>query len=231
MSKDRFVNNTLSELQEANRNPIFGYEDSPILTLEEAVEQIIPPISRVMDLVTTAKKKYNRHSALLTRDESAAVYLYTMPTSFFSCLNETLRAENRQALKPWFAFLKLFMTALNKLPSIKKVVWRGVKGNVTSIFTKTDMDIWWSVNSCTMDLKIVQLFIGEKDTLFAIEVMHGKDISEFSAIPVEQEVILMPGTRVRARSESINFSDRLFIIHLEEVALQRLVHLKHKQRL
>ena len=39
MSKDRFVNNTLSELQEANRNPIFGYEDSPILTLEEAVEK------------------------------------------------------------------------------------------------------------------------------------------------------------------------------------------------
>ena len=184
-----------------------------------------------MDYATTAKKKYNRHSALLTRDESAAVYLYTMQTSFFSRLNETLRAENRQALKPWFAFLKLFMTALDKLPSIKKIVWRGVKGNVTSIFTDTDMDIWWSVNSCTTDLKIVQLFIGEKDTLFAIEVMHGKDISEFSAIPVEKEVILMPGTRVRARSESINFSDRLFIIHLEEVALQRLVHLKHKKRL
>jgi hypothetical protein len=227
MSKDRFVNNTLSELQEANRNPIFGYEDSPVLTLEEAVEKIIPSVSRVMDYVTTAKKKYNRHSALLTRDESAAVYLYSMPTSFFSRLNDTLRAENRHALKPWFAFLKLFMTALEKLPSTKKVVWRGVSSDVRSVFANNDTNIWWSVNSCSIDLKIVQKFVGEKGTLFAIEAMHGKDISEFAAIPEEQELILMPGTHVRARSEPLNFIDRLFVVHLEEVTLQRLVHVKH----
>ena len=225
MSKDRFVNNTLSELQEANRSPIFGYEDSPLLTLEEAVEKITPPISRIMDYVTTAKKKYNRHSALLTRDESAAIYLYSMPTSFFSRLNDTLRAENRHALKPWFAYLKLFMTALEKLPSTKKIVWRGVYGDVGSVFANDDTDIWWSVTSCSMDLKIVQPFLGERGTLFAIEVIHGKDISEFSANPEEQEVILMPGTRVRARYEPLSFIDRLFIVHLEEVTIQRLVHL------
>ena len=231
MSKDRFVNNNLSELKEANRSPIFGYEDSLTLTLEEAVEKINPSIDRVMDYVMIAKTRYNRHSALLTRDESAAVYLYSMSTSFFSCLNKTLRAENRHALKPWFAFLKLFMTALNKLPSTKKIVWRGVYGDVRSLFNNNDMEIWWSVNSCSTDLKIVQEFLGEKGTLFAIEAIHGKDISAFSASLEEQEVILMPGTRVRAKCESFNFIDRLFVIHLEEVTLQRLVHLQHKQNL
>jgi hypothetical protein len=230
MSKDRFVNNTLSELQEANRSPIFGYEDSPILTLEEAVQKIIPFVSCVMGYVTTAKKKYNRHSDLLTRDESAAVYLYSMPTSFFARLNETLRDENRHALKPWFAFLKLFMTALEKLPSTKKTVWRGVSGDVGSVFANNNTDIWWSVNSCSMELKIVQPFLDERGTLFAIEAMHGKDISEFAANSQEQEVVLMPGTHVRARSEPLNFIDRLFVVHLEEVTLQRLVHLKHKQK-
>ena len=231
MSTNRFVNNTLSELQEANYSPIFGYENSPVLTLEEAVEKIIPLVSRVMDYVTTAKKKYNRRSPLLTRDESAAVYLYSMTTSFFSSLNETLRAANRDALKPWFAFLKLFMTALEKLPSIRKTVWRGVYGDVGSVFDNNNMDIWWSVNSCTMDLKIVQGFLCEKGTLFAIEALNAKDISEFSAISEEQEIILMPGTRVRARCESLNFIDRLFVVHLEEVTLQRLVHTKYKQNL
>jgi hypothetical protein len=221
MTNNRFVNNTLSELQKANRSSIFGFEHSPVLTLEEAVEKIIPSVSRVMDYVRTAKKKHNRHSDLLTRDESAAVYLYSMPTSFFSRLNDTLRAGNRYALKPWFAFLKLFITALGKLPSTKKVVWRGVYGDVGLVFANDDTNIWWSVNSCSKDLNVIWPFLDEKGTLFAIEAIHGKDISGFSAIPEDQEVVLMPGTYVRARSKPLNFIDRFFIVHLEEVTSPR----------
>ncbi|CAF4292721.1 unnamed protein product, partial [Adineta steineri] len=142
----------------------------------------------------TAKNRYNRHLDLLMRDESAAVYLYSMSSPFFRFLNEALRAEDRHALIPWFAYLKLFMTALKKLPSIKTVVWRGVYGDVSSVFANNNIDIWWSVNSTSMDLKIVQPFLGEHGTLFTIEAMHGKDISQFSANPEEKEVILMPGT-------------------------------------
>jgi hypothetical protein len=221
MAKDRFVNNTLSELEEANRNPIFGYEDLPVLTLEEAVEKIIPLVSRLMDYVATAKKKYNRHSPLLTRDESAAIYLYSMPTSFFLRLNETLRAENRHELKPWFAFLKLFITALEKLPSTTETVWRGVYGDVGSIFADDDVHIWWSVNSCSIDLRSIQPFLGDKGTLFAIHTISGKDISAFSAIPDEREVVLMPGTRVRPKSGPLSFINRLFVVHLEEINPQR----------
>ena len=102
-------------------------------------------------MLSTAKENYNRHSTLLTRDESAAIYLYSMPTSFFSRLNNTLRAENRHALKPWFAFLKLFITALEKLPSTKATIWRGVNYDDTLIFVDNDVHIWWSVNSCSMN--------------------------------------------------------------------------------
>jgi hypothetical protein len=34
---------------------------------------------------------------------------------------------DRDQLKPWFSFLKLFLTALHKLPSPNKTVWHGVK--------------------------------------------------------------------------------------------------------
>jgi hypothetical protein len=221
MANNRFVNNTLSELQEANRSPIFGYEDSTLLTLEEAVEKIDPPISHGMDYVATAKKKYNRHSPLLTQDESAAIYLYSMPVPFFSRLKTAFRAENRRELKPWFDFLKLFITALEKLPSTKATIWRGVNYDDTVTYVDNDVHIWWSVNSCSMNPNSVQQFLGESGTLFAIDAIHGKDISTFSAIPDEQEVVLVPGTRVRRRYESLNFIDRLFVLHLEEVNPQR----------
>ena len=75
MSDSRFVDKTFLELQDANDSPIFGYEDSPLLTLEESVEKLIPLIAHVVDYATTAKKKSNHHSSLLTRDESVAIYL------------------------------------------------------------------------------------------------------------------------------------------------------------
>jgi hypothetical protein len=221
MANDRFVNNNLSELEDANRSPIFGYEDLPLLTLEEAVEKIIPPIDRLMDYIATAKKKYNRHSTLLTRDESAAIYLYSMPTPFFTRLNDTLRAENRHELKPWFAFLKLFITALENLPSTRKTVWRGVSGDFSSIFADGDLHIWWSVNSCSMDLKVVERYLANTGTVFAIDAVDAKDISAFSTFPEEQEIILMPGTRLRAKCQSLNFESRFFLVHLEEEKPQK----------
>jgi hypothetical protein len=217
MANNRFGYNTLSRLQEANHSPIFDVADLPVLTLEEAVEKLIPLIPEVMDYVAIAKKKYNRHSSLLTRDESAAIYFYSMPTSFFSHLQTALRAENRHALNPWLDFLKLLLTAFEKLPSTKATVWRGVNYDATLTFVGNDVYTWWTITSCSISVSIVQPFLGESGTLFAIETINGKDISLFSAVPDEQEVILMPGTYVRVKSQSLSFSDRLFIVHLEEI--------------
>jgi hypothetical protein len=220
MTSDRFISNILPKLEDANSSPIFGYDDSPILTLKEAVEKIIPLVPDVMCYVATAKQECNIDSCLLTRDESAAIYLYTMPKPFFSSLNTALRSENRQALKPWFNFLKLLITALKKLPSTKGTVWRGVKYDASLDFANNDVYTWWAVKSCSKEISCVQPFLGESGTLFAIEAINGKDISMFSAIPGEHEVILMPGTRVRARGQSLNFICRLFVIHLDEIDQQ-----------
>jgi hypothetical protein len=218
--QNRFINNNLPKLQEANHNSILDYEHLPLLTLEEAVEKIIPLVPHVMDYVGIAKKKYNRHSILLSPDESAAIYLYTMPTKFFSNLNDALRNPNRQVLKPWLHFLKLLITALNKLPPTRTTVWRAVNEHVTFTLDEGKVYTWWDITSCSMNINSVQQFLGESGTLFAIETIHGRDISMFSAIPDEQEVIIMPGTRVRTRYQSFNYIDRLFIIHLEEIVPQ-----------
>jgi hypothetical protein len=223
MEHNHFVNNTLSELQEANRNPIYGYQHLPVLTLEEATKEIIPLVPGVADYVSTAKKKCNRRSTLLTRDESAAIYFYSMQTPFFSSLNSTLRAKNRPALKPWLPFLNLLITALKKLPSTRDTVWRGINDDVSSMFVDSDVQTWWAVNSCSMALNVVEFYLGEKGTVLAIDAIHAKDISAFSAMEDEKEFVLMPGTSVCVKCPSLNFIDRFFLIHLKEQNEQRLV--------
>jgi hypothetical protein len=74
------------------------------------------------------------------------------------------------------------------------------------------------VNSCSRDLEVVELYLGESNTVFAIKSLHGKDISSFSSIQTEHEVVLLPGTRLRVQSNALNFEHRLSIVHLEELS-------------
>ena len=222
MMNSRFVSSSLPKSQEAKYNPTFDYENLPVLALEDAVQDIIPLVPGLTDYLSTIKINCNQDLGLLTANESAAVYLYTTPAlSFFSRLNNALRANTKHDLKPWLKFLKLFIMAIDKLPSAKATLWRGVNYDARSNFVENDAYTWWEVTSCSMNTNSVQSFLGESGTLFLIETSHGKDISAFSAVADEQEVVLMPGTSVRARSPSCNFIDRLFIIHLEEIAPQR----------
>ena len=214
--RNRFVNSNVSELQDSNRNPICGYQHFPVLKLEEATESTIPYVPDLVKYVEQAKKECNRSSDLLTLDESASIYLYTTPGPFFSSINRALRSKNRNEVKPWFAFLKLFMVALEKLPSLKMTVWRGVQGNVSNNYVAGNTQTWWSVNSCTTDLKVVEFYLGNTGTVFAIEAAGCKDISSYSQFAQESEVILMPGTLLRSKSNVLSFRDTLYIVHLEE---------------
>jgi len=217
----RFVSTRLTELQQNNSSPIFDYQNSVVVTLDEAINQLVPLIPQVNDYVTTAKECCNRDSSLLTQDESAAIYLYTLAVPFFSSLNITLRTQNRRQFEQWTAFLQLLTTALKKLPSIKTTVWRGVNFDDTITYVDDDIHIWWGISSCSMDPKIVQPFVGESGTVFIIEAINGKDITKFAANPDEKELILMPGTHVRRKADSLNLIDRFFIVHLEEISTLR----------
>jgi hypothetical protein len=173
--------------------------------------------------VLTAKTDCKQNSTL-TWDEEAAIRLYTMPTPFATCLNQTLRSENQRVPKEWFPFLKLIVAALQKLQRTEDTVWRGVKDDtVASQYLEGEVYTWWTVTSCSTGIEIVEKYLDESGigTLFAIKTVTGRDISMFSAIPNEQEVVLMPGTLVRVKSKSSNIFYRFSIIHLEEVASLR----------
>jgi hypothetical protein len=219
----RFINSNLPQLQEDSHNPLSDYEGTSVQTLEEAVKNLIRIVPDVATYVSTAKKDCKRTSTL-TWDEEAAIRLYTMSTPFVIYLNQTLRSENQRVPKVWFPFLKLIVAALKKLPPTEVTVWRGVKDEtVASKYLEGEVYTWWAVTSCSISIEIVEKYLDESGsgTLFTIETVTGRDISMFSAIPHEQEVVLMPGTLVRVKSKSSNIFDRFFIIHLEELDPQR----------
>ena len=213
---ERFVSAKSSDLKEANHSPIYGYQHLPIVPLEKSVENLAQLVPGLKTYIAEAKKNCNRKSTLLTHDESAAIYLYTMPIPFFSMLNTALRAKNRDALKPWFSFLKLFLGALDKLPSLDLVIWRGVSDDVGADFIKDRVKTWWSVNSCSTSLEVVQIFLAKKGTVFAIRTANAKDITAYSVFEKEHEVVLLPGISLWIKCNPLNFEERLFIVHLEE---------------
>ncbi|CAF4761993.1 unnamed protein product, partial [Rotaria magnacalcarata] len=63
--------------------------------------------------------------------------------------NQALRNENRTMLLPYQNYLNLFISALNKLPSIQDRVWRGVSGDSSQQYHQGTIHIWWGASSCT----------------------------------------------------------------------------------
>jgi hypothetical protein len=134
---------------------------------------------------------------------------------FYTLLNERLRSEKRSDLSSWHSYLKLFLTALYKLPSIKKAIWRGIRGDVSHLYQKDY--IWWGVSSCTETMEAMEKFVGRKGvrTLFMIECINGKSIQSHSHHKGENEIILMPGTYLRVIGKW-SPATGLHMIHLQE---------------
>ncbi|CAM4819426.1 unnamed protein product [Rotaria magnacalcarata] len=193
----RFVESYLPESHLVDYNPISGYRRWPLVSLEDAVKDLASLVPGVESYAAYAKEHCIQNTPL-SRNESAAIYLYTKEKLFFENLNKALRLEYGAALQAWFPFLKLFMTALQKLPPCQTKLWRGVADITNSNFEEGEVHTWWSVNSCTLDLNVASVFADLMGTLFCIDAIYGRDITQYSAFQ-EKEIVLMPGTFLRVK--------------------------------
>ncbi|CAF1129906.1 unnamed protein product [Adineta steineri] len=221
-SGDRFTD---IELENKRLPACFGYLTWKLLSLEEAMNELQLFLKETNRFVEKAKKHCthpNDHN--LTKDESAAIYIYTMEMSGDSCvyriLNQTLRLEDRTKVRPWFGYLKLLDSATSKLPKFKGTVWRGIDKDVTMNFKEGQRITWWSISSCSTSISVISSFISESSsgTLFNIECLNGKSIASYTNYPNENEVILMPGTMFEVVSNPLNHKGGLNIIHLKETS-------------
>ncbi|CAF5149210.1 unnamed protein product, partial [Rotaria sp. Silwood1] len=110
--------------------PISGYGKAPLVSLEQAVEPLVPILPEVQSYAYAAKQRCENPADGLTQDESASIMLYTMgweplDECLYFVLNDTLRSsERRQKLKPWYLFIRLFLNALFRLPPLVKTAYR-----------------------------------------------------------------------------------------------------------
>ncbi|CAF4903340.1 unnamed protein product [Rotaria sp. Silwood1] len=200
--------------------PVYGYLTHQLLSLQKALEPISSQIDQLDRFSKIAKNECHFPSEHgLTRDESAAIFLYTMEwgeSSLYQVINRTLRAEDRSTLKPWFGYLKLFDAAVQKLPTVQKNIWRGAARNIAQNYKAGDEFTWWTISSCSTTVNIIKDFLGSNSTLFLIEAVNGKDISKYTNYPSENEVILCPGTRLRVVSDPLD-QPPMHVVHLQEV--------------
>ncbi|CAF0743738.1 unnamed protein product [Adineta steineri] len=181
--------------------PIRGYEKMPLVSLEEAVTPLISILPEIQDYAYVAKQRCESVPPDgLTQDESASIMLYSMEWKphdecLYFALNATLRTEDRRKLERWFSYLKLILTALEKLPSIRRHVFRGVNLDLSNQYTEGKTFVWWGFSSCTTSIGVLEneQFLDKtgQRTLFTIECDSGKDISRHSYFQSEKEVLLL----------------------------------------
>ena len=204
--------------------PIASYENYPLVSLKEALK----PVSvscKINGLQRSVDEAYQHcHYPSpdgLTRDESAAIYLYSMETgedSLYQHLNRILRDANRQKIVPWFYLLKLLDSALAKVPIVKGSIWRGVPLDVSEQYQRDELVTWSSFSSCSSLVEVVEGFLkpNQNSTLFMIEAVDGRDISAYCMYRNEEEVLLKMGTQLRVKSNGLKRND-LRLIHLVEI--------------
>lgn len=213
--------------------PVMGYADEPLLPLFKACVPLTDIIHNLSLYVETALKETSEEpSDGLTIDESAAIRLYTMEwdephTSLYLMLNHTLTKTDREQLRPYFKYLKLFLTALVKLPCVPPLtVWRGVTKNLSAQFPPDTQVTWWGFSSCTTELGVLEnnVYLGDTGdrTLFSVETINGRAIRAHSQYSTEDEILLLPGTQMVVKSQFSPASD-LHIIHLIQTEPQEML--------
>jgi hypothetical protein len=85
------------DLDNKELTPICGYWNHPLVSLEQALEPILPRIDQLDRSIKEAKKFCHYPSEHgLTRDESAAIFLYTIEGSdncFQQCQKDSRNAS------------------------------------------------------------------------------------------------------------------------------------------
>jgi hypothetical protein len=208
-------------------SPIVEYAQEPLLPLFKAcapLNNILHNLSLYIQLALNETSEQPPDG--LTIDESAAIRLYTIEwdtphQSLYSMLNYTLKNNDREQLRPYFKYLKLFLTALAKLPCVPQLtVWRGVTKNLSVEFPPGTPVTWWAFSSCTASLTVLEnnMYLGTtgERTLFSVDAINGRTIRNHSHFDIEEEILLLPGTHMIVQSQLTPARD-LYIIHLKQV--------------
>jgi len=202
--------------------------------------ELIPDIKQLVIKAKFPFKNNFKTTGILDVDEAAAIYLYSMESKVYKLLNKSCLQRNREeSLQPFFPYLKLLLTALNKLPTYQEhVVFRGFKfssneskSKVIKLYQQLESNqtrlVMWNLSSTTE--KIVTLeseqFCGKTGFRIFFHInaasnkpLSGKNITNYAAISKEAEILFTPGCVFQINGIS-DLGNDLHMIQLKEVPL------------
>ena len=117
------------------------YLKVPSVKLEEAIRKV-PNFTKHMPSCVSAASMSSIPKFGLRKEEVAVIKTYTAECEIYRTLNQALRTEQLKSIEPWFAYLKLFHMAVNKLPSNKASLCRGENGDRSHLY-KIGFTVTW----------------------------------------------------------------------------------------
>lgn len=138
-----------------------------------------------------------------------------------------LQQRSGAKLQSWKTYLYYLFSALNKLPDIEARVYRGVSD--TTGFIKQNYVIgreihWSAFSSTSMDESVARSFAsnGPNGVLFKIHVFNAKDISHYSIVNHERELLLSPNMNLFVAQVSTEPSG-LLVVELVQKKSEKLI--------
>lgn len=116
----------LSKFDETQK--IYGYKDERLTSIDEALKNFHTTIPHLQKQIKEAKDKARCPSEHgLSKDEAAAIYIFTKQKNVYNMyhyLQAAMTLNNPSEIRLWFKYLRLLENGLQKLPRIKKKVWK-----------------------------------------------------------------------------------------------------------
>jgi hypothetical protein len=173
------------------------YKFVPRLAFEDYLKDI--KFNFKQQIVTSAKKKANEYRAAnpqspLNADQVTMIAMYTAENNcgsdnFYSQLN--LAVRTRGNLLIWMDAIYLLDQALRLLPGEAREVKRGVSFAADlSKYKAGHVVVWSQFSSTSADSQVASTFSHSGGTLYSLKLKGGRDISEISLVPAEQELLL-----------------------------------------
>ena len=223
---DDYELETLARAVDVAQVPMPAYDQVPLVTLEEAIQTLVSLVPDVQRIFRQVKERCHELRDGLTWNESASIMLYSLESearenSFHVILNDQLKSEDREALRPWYPYLKLFTKALSKLPSLHGYVYRGVQTSLRSDYAQGKTFTWSGFSRCTQSIDRVEQEHGfnrtRERTRFKIESKSVKDIRHHVLPEADDEPILLLSPQRYKVVASLHADNGLHIIQVKEI--------------
>ena len=128
--------------------------------------------------------------------------MFTTDSPFTHAVNAYMRQFRRGINSPYLPYIRLLLSAFNKIsPEENVTLYRGVKTDLRSQYQTGDEVVWWTMTKTTDDKSLLSYDIDDgPQTVLCIDALAAFNISMISVNKLDDERVLLPGTKLRVES-------------------------------